>query len=133
MDVFSAAHLLRAPKKKKQRRPLPKLANIRKLQFSPLATSTPKKAVGGEEKEDPLEWGISPVLIEAEFLAESGEVRDKFLLHSPEDVAEETDVEVLEKLWELYFPPSQPHNNYEEAYLSLMRDSIDLRLSKLSL
>ena len=81
----------------------------------------------------PLVWGESPELIEAQHLAESGDIREKFLVHTPEDVAEEEDVEWLEKLWELYFPAAQPHNKFEEAYLQLMRDIIDCRLEQLRL
>ena len=79
----------------------------------------------------PLVWGVSPELVEAQVLAESGDIREKFLNYSPEDVAEEDDVEWLERLWELYFPAGQPHNKYEEAYLQLMRDVIDSRLDEI--
>lgn len=85
-----------------------------------------------EEPETPkLEWGVSPVLIEAQFLAESGGVREKYLLHNPEDVSEETDERYLERLWELYFPHDQPRNLFEESYLKLMRDCINSRLADL--
>ena len=134
-DAFDIAKLLKAPKKKEQRREFSNLENVRRLLFHPSPPPTPKKT-GRRKKADltpiPLEWGISPCLIEAQFYAESGDVRDKFLTNSPEDVAEMTDVPTLERLWELYFPFSQPHNAMEEGYLALMRDCIDKRLHELS-
>ena len=43
-------------------------------------------------------WAVSPELVQAQVLAESGE---KFLHYSPKDVAEEEDIQWL---WDLYFP-----------------------------
>ena len=40
----------------------------------------------------PLMLGVSPELVEAQVLAESGDIREKFLNYSPEDVAEEEDI-----------------------------------------
>jgi hypothetical protein len=68
---------------------------------------------------------------QAKFLAASGDVREKYLKHSPEEIAKEEDGEYLEELWELYFPCSQPRNLQEHAYLELMRDCINERLLKL--
>ena len=79
----------------------------------------------------PLDWGMTVAEREARFLADTRCVRVKFLLSSPKQVESETNIEFLEKLWELYFPPSQPHNAYEEAYLSLMRECIEIRLGLL--
>ena len=69
---------------------------------------------------------------EAAFLSETGEIREKFLRFSPEDVDEEDSCEDLHKLAELFFPCGQPHNAYEEAYLDLMREAISARLTHLS-
>ena len=80
-----------------------------------------------------LEWGASDFLFEAQTLAATGEVRERYLLHNPADVEKEEDIEYLEKLWELYFPANQPWTCEEEAYLSVMRESIEKRLSELSL
>ena len=79
----------------------------------------------------PIDWGMSEAEKEAQWLANSGSVRLKYLTHSPKDVEDFSDIPLLEKLWELYFPPSQPRNAYEEAYLSLMRECIDTRLGLL--
>ena len=59
------------------------------------------------------------------------EVRAKYLAFTTKDIEEETSIPFLERLWELYFPFSQPRNAYEEAYLSLMRECIDSRLGLL--
>ena len=60
-------------------------------------------------------------------LAESGEVRAKFLRYNPDDVAEIDDLDFLDKLRDWYFPSSQPHNAYEFAYCELMREAVDNR------
>lgn len=80
-----------------------------------------------------LDWGSCDALREAKILSESGDVRAKFLTHSPDDIFEETDTDFLHRLWELYFPSDQPHNAYEEAFLLIMRECIDARLAELSL
>ena len=124
-----------APQKKQEKREFSNLEKARRLLFQPSPPPAPKKT-GRRKKPNlepiPLEWGVSPCLIEAQFYAESGDVREKFLRNSPEDVAEMTDIPTLEKLWELYFPFSQPRNAMEEGYLALMRDCIDARLHELS-
>ena len=68
---------------------------------------------------------------EADFLAATGNIRAKYLRESPKDIFSERDKTYLVKLNSLYFPASQPRNNCEEAYLSLMRDCICARLSQL--
>ena len=78
-----------------------------------------------------LDWGTAAAEIEAQHLASSGCVREKYLRITPLDISEEEDFTYLERLWELYFPASQPRNAYEEAYLSLMRSCIDERLGLL--
>ena len=77
----------------------------------------------------PLDWGMSEAEKEAQWLANSGSVRLKYLTHSPKDIEDFFNIPLLERLWELYFPASQPRNSYEEAYLSLMRECIDARLT----
>ena len=136
MDIFSASRLLRAPKKEMKKKTYD-LESERKNLYNSAPPPPPppqrRRRTAFRLSPLPLVWGESPELVEAQALVESGDIRDKFLMNSPEDVVEETDVEVLEQLWELYFPPGQPHNRYEEAYLQLMRDCIDARLDMLTL
>ena len=137
MDMFAASRLLRAPKKPTKKKNYD-LESVRKTLFNSSPPPPPppqrrRRRTAFRLSPLPLVWGESPELVEAQALVESGDIRSKFLLNSPEDVAEEKDVEALEKLWELYFPPGQPHNRYEEAYLLLMRDCIDARLDMLTL
>ncbi len=61
-------------------------------------------------------------------LAESGEVRDKFLRYNPEDIEEIDDADTLVHLKKCYFPSSQPHNNFEFALCELMHEAILNRL-----
>ena len=68
---------------------------------------------------------------EARNLASTGKVREKYLRDSPETVMEMDNSAELERLWDLYFPASQPRNVFEEAYLCLMREAIDDRLLQL--
>ena len=99
-------------------------------------TKTPKNLDGVRRKlelEFPpsLSYDTSEETYEAQYLASTGDVREKYLRHTPYTVSELDDVEYLEKLWELYFPATQPRNVYEESYLELMRRSIDRRLRQL--
>ncbi|MEO1519076.1 MAG: hypothetical protein AAFV95_29010 [Bacteroidota bacterium] len=100
-------------RKRMDLRPLP-------LNLGSIDPPTPKKKKADEEDR-----------LQAEFLADSGDVREKYLLHSPDDVAGECNVNYLERLWELYFPCEQPRNLMEEAYQTLMRECIDKRLVEL--
>ena len=133
MDMFAASRLLHAPKKNKNY----DLESVQRNLFNSAPPPPPpqrrRRRTTFRLSPLPLVWGESPELVEAQALVESGDIRSKFLLTSPEDVAESKDVEHLEKLWDLYFPPGQPHNRYEEAYLQLMRDCIDARLDQLTL
>ena len=136
MNVPSLTNPPAAPKAK--RKPLPTLGSVRPLSFpSTPPPPAPKKAKPPKRERNltpiPLHWGLSGWMREARFLTERGDVRQKFLTHSLEDIEEETDVAVLNNMWELFFPASQPHNAYEEAYLLLMRDAIDIRLAELAL
>ena len=137
-------HAPNAPRKKKVAKSY-NLEGTRKVLF-PLSTPPPLQPPSMRRRRlrirktrhfylspTPLVWGESPDLIEAQYLGESGDIREKFLVHTPEDVAEEEDVEWLERLWELYFPAEQPRNKFEEAYLQLMRNIIDHRLEQLRL
>ena len=137
MDVFSASRLLRAPKKVKKTKSYD-LESVRRNLFNSSPPPPPppqrrRRRTAFRLSPLPLVWGESPELLEAQALVESGDIRSKFLLISPEDVAETKDVEQLEKLWELYIPTGQPHTHYEEAYLQIMRDCIDARLDMLTL
>ena len=78
-----------------------------------------------------MDWETAMAERQAQCLADTHCVREKYLTYSPSDIAAESSIPFLERLWELYFPFSQPRNNYEEAYLSLMRDCIDSRLGLL--
>ena len=69
--------------------------------------------------------------MEADMLACSGSVREKYLRHNPTSVMEMSDKCELEELWEQYFPASQPRKRFEEAYHFLMREVIDDRLKEL--
>ena len=80
---------------------------------------------------EPLDCSILVAEKAAAQLASSECVRLKYLTSSPKDIETETSIPFLERLWEMYFPESQPRNAYEEAYLSLMRDCIDTRLDLL--
>ena len=120
-----------APRKKGDKRRY-QLIRIPKLVLPPSPPAAPKKA----EKRKvydltpiPLEWD-SPS-DNARWLAESGHVRTKFLRYGPEDVMRESQDMFLAQLWNFYFPSSQPLNIYEEAYLQVMRDTIQTRLSQL--
>lgn len=136
MNVPSLDNPPTAPKKV-VRKSLPTLRIIKPLSLpSTPPLPAPRKAKPTKERNlspIPLDWGLSNVMSEVKFLTERGDVRPKFLRYSPEDIAEETDFELLYHLWELYFPPGQPHNHYEETYLRLMRDCIDMRLAELSM
>ena len=67
------------------------------------------------------------------FLAECGQVRDKFLTHGPEEVQEMDEPEQLHRLADLYSPSDQPRTFYEAAYLDMMQMCISLRLTDLAL
>ena len=132
-DVFSLANPPKAPKKKESVRSR-FLKSIRPLQlpFSPPAA--PKKEKGMKKKVDltpiPFQWEHVSWVDEANYLADY--VRPKFSNHKPEWILEETDLDFLKNLYELYFPCSQPLNIFEEAFLSLMRDIITFRIEELS-
>ena len=65
---------------------------------------------------------------EWELLRHMGGIREKYLVYSPPDIASIRDGDFLSFLWEAYaFPASQPRNPCEEAYLSLMRDAIEVQ------
>ena len=140
-SIPSLANPPNAPKTNRTRQPKPyKLQRIRSLVLpkSPILIPPPapkksKKKRHFNRDPIPLEWDVACSGIEAKWLAESGSVREKYLVNTPEDVAEEFDSDYLHRLWELYFPASQPRNAHEEAYLSLMRDCIDFRLSELQM
>ena len=71
---------------------------------------------------------MKPELPEWRVLAQSGWVRDKFLRYNPEDVAEIDDMDVILQIKDWYFPASQPHNLFEEAYCSLMREAAEKKI-----
>lgn len=136
MNIPSLLNPPSAPKKKVERKPLPTLGSVRCLSFPALSPPpAPKKRKVLKKVLNltpiPLDWDYSASFLEAQILADSGEVREKFLINSPEDVVEETNKAFLERLWELYFPSTQPRNAFEEAYMRLMRDCIDSRLAEL--
>ena len=130
-SIFSLDNPPPAPKKTEpQRNSYDKLTKVRRMLFSlPSPPPAPKK------KRTTKVYNLTPIALEweeeAKLLASTREVRAKYLTHSPQDVAEESNKEYLERLWELYFPCSQPRNAYEESYLSLMRSCIDSRLAEL--
>ena len=61
-------------------------------------------------------------------LRDSGYVREKFLLYTPEDVEEIDDIDFLLKIREWYFPASQPRNLFEETYIKLVWEMADKKL-----
>ena len=69
--------------------------------------------------EEEPEWRI---------LANSGQIRQKYLRYDPGDVLEMDDIDMLEKMRTWYTPSSQPRNCYEEAYFSIMIDAVNARL-----
>ena len=138
MDIPSLTKPPIAPKKKEKCRSLPRLDDVRRQLFSdplPSPPHAPKKRYPRRTPVEAIPFVLeeeTPLYLEAKLLRESGEVREKYLLHRPEEVAREDDVQYLEMLWELYFPLSQPRSLSEEAYQKCMRDAIDKRLSELS-
>lgn len=84
------------------------------------ANTTPEEEE--EEEERQPEWRI---------LAESGRVRSKFLLWTPEDVLQMDNVDELETLQTLFTPASQAWNAFEEAYCDLIVEAIKDRLRDL--
>ena len=127
-----------APKKEMPTKPY-RLHRIRALMFpvSPgLAPPPPPRKEKTRKQYNltpiPIKWDRGSFDVEAKFLARSGFVREKFLLYTPDDVTEEINVKWLTRLRELYFPSGQPRNVYEDAYVNLMRDAIEIRLQELS-
>ena len=104
---FSLANPPTAPTKKK-----PSLAERRGLK-------TPVPPLIFPEEEQRPEWRV---------LAESGWVREKFLLHNPEEVEKIEDEETLLSLQKWYFPASQPRNPFEETYVKLVLDAVNKKL-----
>ena len=134
---YSLRHPPRAPKKEATVSYL--TGEISRLVLPPtpraLPPPTPKKRrvkMAYDLTPIPIDWRTVVAEKEAAFLAGSGSVREKYLTLSPKDIEAMVSIEDLEKLWEMYFPFSQPRNNYEESYLSLMRDVIDARINFLS-
>ena len=131
-SIPSLANPPKAPMKKDKVRPY-KLHRVRDLILSPSIPAAPKKV--GKKKKNfdlspiPLEWDM--ITGDGKWLADSGHVREKFLTYGPDDVRRETDRDFLTFIRELYFPASQPLNIHECAYLALMRDAIQSRLSQL--
>ena len=111
MDMFSASRLLRAPKKVKKNKNYD-LESVRRNLFNSAPPPPPppqrRRRTAFRLSPLPLVWGESPELLEAQALVESGDIQSKFLLMSPEDVAQSSDIEQLEKLWELYFLRGNP-------------------------
>jgi len=68
---------------------------------------------------------------EAQRLADTGEVRDCVLVHTPDTINDIFSQQVLHELLELYFPCSQPHTDEEEAYFHLLRYCVQKRISLL--
>ena len=106
------------------------------LPLTPQPPPPPKKKA--EKKEFnltpiPIDWGTIRMEKEAQELAQTNCVRPKFLTYTPGMIDDLCDIPFLEKLWEMYFPSTQPRNAYEEAYLDVMRECIDLRLNVLRL
>ena len=133
-DVFSLANPPKAPKKKQTVRPLV-WQPIRSLQLATSPPAAPKKEKKSKKVDltpIPFEWEHQTWTKEANLLADSGFVRAKFLLLRPETILEMEDVCYLRELYELYFPPSQPWNIIEEAFLSLMRDLMKFRIDELT-
>ena len=104
---FSLTNPPTAPRKKK-----PSLTERRVLK-KPLP-----KLVFPEERQS--EWCV---------LAESGLVREKFLLHNPEEVEKIEDEETLLQLQKWYFPASQPRNPFEQTYVDEVLDAVNKKLS----
>ena len=77
-----------------------------------------------------LEWGKSPVLVEALELGGSGKVREEFLITDPEEVSNLTDPERLQQLLELY-RPVEAENEVEEKFLTLLRNCVLKQLETL--
>ena len=69
---------------------------------------------------------------EAAWLAGTGMVKERFLTNRPTDISQEEDIELLETLFKMYLPDSQPKNHYEHVYCDIMRDCICARLSQLT-
>ena len=108
---YSLENPPQAPKAKRlsleeRRRRRANLEKVPKLQL-------PK---AGEEKP---EWRV---------LAESGQVRAKYLQYTPEDISEIDDLDTLLWLHKCYHPASQPVTFIEHAYVDLMAEAIDTRL-----
>lgn len=61
-------------------------------------------------------------------LANSGQIRQKYLRYDPDDVMEIDDIDMLQKLRNWYTPSSQPRNFYEEAYFDIMVSAVNSRL-----
>ena len=116
-----------APVKKKEKRAF-RHQVIPKLIFPPSPSIAPKtEKTSREASSTPWETPED----EARWLANSGRVRVKYLRYTPSDIIDETDINFLTRLRDLYYPSSQPLNTYEEAYLQIMLDVISTRLSHL--
>ena len=144
---YSLANLPNAPKKMVVVWPFSRLrqtprrvaavrsAEVRRLILPPTPPPPAPRKMSKKTEVDltpiPIDWGVLTAEKEAQSLADSQCVRLKYLSCSPNDIEDETSLPFLERLWEMYFPSSQPRNAYEEAYLSLMRECIDNRMGLL--
>lgn len=126
-----------APRKKQEKKHIPKsvLRNVRQELFPPSPQAprkrTPPLRRWREADPIPLVWENS-FTEEARHLAETGEVRECLLLHTPEDIEEINSIAVLVEYEKLYFPASQPQTEEEEAYFGLLRNCVQMRISLLS-
>ena len=142
-SLSNPPHAPKAPPKRLHASPsTPRIGFAMQLSRLVLPSTPPPPAP--KKKKARVERNLSPIIIDwgiggaaedekkvAQQLADSLCVRAKYLTHTPADIERESSIPFLERLWELYFPASQPRNAYEEAYLSLMRDCIDSRLGLL--
>ena len=106
----------------------------------PVNTNAPKKRPNPSLQErrraqrenvPKLELPSDDVKPEWKVLAESGQVREKYLRFNPENVANIDDKQFLLSLRELYFPTSQPRCLIELSYIDLVLEAIEARLCAL--
>jgi hypothetical protein len=122
-----------APKKKPELRPLPNLHIVRRNLFPspPPAPRKPKTTVERDTTPIPLQFEMEELMVEMEWLASTGDVREELVIDDFTEIIEETDRTYLLTLRDLFFPAFQPRNLYEEAYLMNVKDIIDFRLDTL--
>ena len=75
-----------------------------------------------DEKQTIEEWRL---------LRDSGRVHIKYLQYTPEDIDAIGDIDLLKGIFQLYNPSPETQNIFEEAYVSLMRNSLLARFSDL--